>query len=151
MKVFALNTIIAIVFIWSGLLLGISFLEAWLKFEAPHVTLPIGLGIGRLVFKASNAVQIILAILILSFAFWQQIKLNYSTTLAIVILIIHTFWLLPILDENAEKIIKNGFATHSFAHWLFVGSEVIKLLSLIIAGYTFLEEKNKLTEHKKIK
>ena len=52
------------IFIWIGLLGGISFLEAWLKFRAPEVTLSIGLGIGKLVFGALNKIELLLAILI---------------------------------------------------------------------------------------
>lgn len=37
-----------------GAIIAISFLEAPLKFLAPGVTIPIGLGIGRLVFTALN-------------------------------------------------------------------------------------------------
>ena len=47
--------------VWLGMLLGISFLEAPLKFRAPGITLPLGLGIGRLVFRALNAAEHALA------------------------------------------------------------------------------------------
>jgi hypothetical protein len=57
---------VAAVFIWLGMVLAISFLEAPLKFRAPNVTLPIGLGIGRLVFRALNTVEVALAIVILA-------------------------------------------------------------------------------------
>lgn len=39
---------------WIGFVCAISFLEAWLQFQTPGVTLPIGLGIGKLVFGALN-------------------------------------------------------------------------------------------------
>ncbi|MEO6792530.1 MAG: hypothetical protein ABI253_05440 [Mycobacterium sp.] len=51
----------AVVFAWVGMVLAISFLEAPLKFRAPGITLQVGLGIGRLVFRALNAVEIVLA------------------------------------------------------------------------------------------
>ena len=44
-----------------GMVLAVSFLEAPLKFRAPGVTLPIGLGIGRLVFRALNSAEALLA------------------------------------------------------------------------------------------
>jgi hypothetical protein len=56
---------IAVVFVWLGMVLAISFLEAPLKFRAPNVTLQIGLGIGRLVFRALNAVEVVIAVVIL--------------------------------------------------------------------------------------
>lgn len=49
------------VFVWVGFVCAISFMEAWLKFRAEGVTLPIGLGIGRLVFQALNRVEWVLA------------------------------------------------------------------------------------------
>ncbi len=36
-----------------GAIVAISFLEAPLKFLAPGITIPLGLGIGRLVFRPS--------------------------------------------------------------------------------------------------
>ena len=48
---------VAGVFVWLGMVLAISFLEAPLKFRAPNVTVQIGLGIGRLVFRALNTVE----------------------------------------------------------------------------------------------
>jgi hypothetical protein len=43
------------------MVLAISFMEAPLKFRAPDVTLRIGLGIGRLIFRALNNVEAIFA------------------------------------------------------------------------------------------
>ena len=55
---------VAITFVWLGMVLAISFLEAPLKFRAPNVTLQIGLGIGRLVFRALNSVEVVFAIVV---------------------------------------------------------------------------------------
>ena len=52
---------VAAVFIWLGMVLAISFLEAPLKFRAPEVTIALGLGIGRLVFRALNICEVVLA------------------------------------------------------------------------------------------
>src|SRR3954454_15754527 len=49
----------AVTFTWFGMVGGISFVEAPLKFRAPGVTVPLGLGIGRLVFRALNAVEVV--------------------------------------------------------------------------------------------
>ncbi|WP_415822822.1 hypothetical protein, partial [Mycobacterium senriense] len=55
---------VALTFIWLGMVLAISFLEAPLKFRAPNVTLQVGLGIGRLVFRALNTVEVAFALVI---------------------------------------------------------------------------------------
>ena len=39
---------VAVPFGWLGMVLAISFLETPLRFRAPGITLPLGLGIGRL-------------------------------------------------------------------------------------------------------
>ena len=51
----------AVAFVWLGMVLTISFLETPLKFLAPGIALPLGLGIGRLVFRALNTVEVVLA------------------------------------------------------------------------------------------
>ena len=50
-------TSVAVTFLWLGMVLAISFLEAPLKFRAPGVTVPIGLGIGRLVFRGASTMN----------------------------------------------------------------------------------------------
>jgi hypothetical protein len=55
---------LAVPFVWLGMVLAISFLEAPLKFRAPGITLPLGLGIGRLIFRALNLAEIGLAALL---------------------------------------------------------------------------------------
>ena len=87
---------------WMGAVCAISFLEAWLKFRAPGVSLSIGLGIGRLVFSVLNKVEWILAAIAVSnlvvgsadFAGRWQLNLVF---IAVAILIAQTFWLLPAL------------------------------------------------------
>jgi hypothetical protein len=54
----------AVPFVWLGMVLSISFMETPLKFRAPGITVPLGLGIGRLVFRALNIAEAVLAVLI---------------------------------------------------------------------------------------
>ncbi len=56
---------VAVTFCWLGMVLAISFIEAPLKFRAPGVTLQIGLGIGRMVFRALNTVETAFAVAII--------------------------------------------------------------------------------------
>ena len=58
--------VVAVTFVWLGMVLAISFLEAPLKFRAPNVTLQIGLGIGRLVFRALNTAEVAFALVIVA-------------------------------------------------------------------------------------
>jgi hypothetical protein len=57
---------VAVTFVWLGMVLAISFLEAPLKFRAPNVTRQIGLGIGRLMFRALNSIEVVFAIIVVA-------------------------------------------------------------------------------------
>lgn len=126
------------VFLWIGFVCAISFMEAWLKFSAPGVTIPIGLGIGRLVFSALNKVEWLLAILIIANLFLSKSKLfswqNSLYFIPIILLLIQTFWLLPALDARAELYIQGQIPPASTLHYYFVGVEIIKVVCLAIFG-----------------
>jgi hypothetical protein len=132
------SLVIACLFIWIGFVCGISFLEAWLKFRAPGVTMQVGLGIGRLVFNTLNKVEWVFALLILGVFIWKrQIYLDWSNIyflLALLILIVQTIWLLPLLDQRAEEIIEGKQIAPSHLHIYFVFGESIKVVSLCITG-----------------
>ena len=51
-----------ILIFWAGFVSAISFMEAWLKFQAEGVSREIGLSIGKLVFTALNRVEIVLLV-----------------------------------------------------------------------------------------
>ncbi len=128
-------------FTWVGFVCAISFLEAWLKFRAPGVTLPIGLGIGRLVFGALNKVELVLAAAIVidllrgrsAFSQWLWIGLPVA------LLLLQTFWLLPALDARAELVIQNGPAPPSQLHFVYVAFEVVKVVALVVFGVRLFE------------
>jgi len=127
-----------ITFIWIGFICAISFMEAWLKFRAPGVTLPIGLGIGRLVFSALNKVEWVFAIAIIANYILEK-DLNTVRTLFVfgiplMILLIQTIWLLPALDVRAVLQIQRQTVPFSNLHFYYVGMEVIKVFSLTIFG-----------------
>ena len=125
-------------FLWIGFVCAISFMEAWLKFKAPGITVQLGLGIGRLVFSALNKVEWILAIaillnLILSKNIFSSIySLLYFIPL--ILLIIQTIWILPALDARAEMHIQGQIPPASNLHLYYVGIEIIKVACLSIFG-----------------
>lgn len=129
--------IVAIPFIWAGMLIGISFLEAPLKFQAPNVTLAIGLGIGRLVFGTLNKVEIVFAVS-LAVLYWMTnppITLKVLLISILLILSIQSIWLLPILDARAEEIIEGIVPSQKSPHLYYVAGEAAKLLLLIVTGF----------------
>lgn len=135
--------IISLTFIWVGLLSGISFLEAPLKFNAPGITLELGLGIGKLVFGALTKIEMIISILLGTSLIIIQTKKRQWVYFAIpiTIVIIDNFYLMPILDARIDMITNGIKPPISNAHWTYVILEIIKLLSLIVAGIKFMKER----------
>jgi hypothetical protein len=126
------------VLIWCGCIIAISFMESWLKFRAPGVTLPIGLSIGKLVFNALNKMEWFFAVVFVTY-FFNNEQIDTSCivlfSLAGWLLIMQTFWLLPALDARANVVISGKEIAPSSLHWYFIGAEVIKLGALLILGY----------------
>ena len=123
-------------FVWAGLVAGISFLEAPLKFTAPHITVLLGLGIGRIVFAALNKVELALAATALLSAAWRRAPMNLWVALALLsaVLQLQTLWLLPALDLRATALLAGHPTLPSNLHKTYIGLEVIKLLTLLLAG-----------------
>ena len=134
--------IIISIFLWSGFICAISFMESWLKFHAPGITMPVGLSIGKLVFSALNKVEWAFAILIVISIFLNSSKITSLDEiwflLVAVILIVQTAWLLPALNNRAKTIISGKTLPPSSLHWYFVIAEFMKLLLLILFGVSLL-------------
>jgi hypothetical protein len=132
---------IAVPFIWFGLVGGISFLETPLKFRAPNITLPLGLGIGRIVFSALNKVELALAALLLLSFFFARPETKFALFFYGIItflLILQTVWLLPALNARAAAVISESFAASSSTHFIYIAFEAIKFILLPVLGVSFM-------------
>ena len=128
---------IAVPFIWFGMVLAISFMEAPLKFQATGITIPLGLGIGRLVFFTLNKMEIVCALLLLIAFFRDRVNtrtMKVTFSLALLILFLETVWLLPVLDARAELVIAGTASPFSNSHIVYIVFDVIKLISLAVLG-----------------
>ena len=139
------NISIICTFLWAGFVFAISFMEAWLKFRAPGITLPLGLGIGRLVFSALNKMELLFSIVISTafilnhqLSFWLK---KWYYLLPVLLLIVHTLWLLPALDARALLIINGHNVPNSYLHFYYIGTELVKVISLFILGIKLLNHK----------
>lgn len=137
---------LAATFIWIGFVCAISFMEAWLKFRAPGITLPLGLGIGRIVFSALNKVEWLLALVVLLnmiFARFNLLSLNnLAYFIPLIIVALQSFWLLPILDARAELYITSQIVPASNIHFVYVLFEIIKVVCLFIYGIKLFKQIN---------
>ena len=131
---------IAAVFVWLGMVLAISFLEAPLKFRAPGVTLQLGLGIGRLVFRALNACELLLAVIIgvTLLDHESSVGADASIVVAVGSLLVQTVLLRPMLSKRTTAVLAGEERQRSVVHYFYIGFEVIKVVALITAGVLLL-------------
>ena len=136
---------ISSVFIWIGFIGAISFMEAWLKFQAPGITVPLGLGVGKLVFGALNKVELVLSIIIIGSLFYGGMnkfkKEQIYFVIPFLIVVVQTTYLLPALDTRAEMHIQGQNVPASNLHFYYVGLEVVKIICLLIFGVKLLKGK----------
>ncbi len=132
---------IGVPFTWLGMVLAISFLETPLKFRAPGITVPLGLGIGRLVFWALAVAELTLAM-----ALTASLVLNNPVGVGAVVLV-GLLWLLlaaqitvllPRLDRRARLIAAGGSAPRSRLHLAYVVLDVVKIALLPALGVVLL-------------
>lgn len=130
----------AVVFVWLGMILAISFLEAPLKFRAPGVTIPIGLGIGRIVFRALNRAEIILAcVALLAIALGQPSGSVVVLFAAVaVILAAQLIAVRPRLNRRSDRVLAGGNPPRSTVHLYYVALETAKVLTLAALGICLL-------------
>ncbi|KHO21622.1 hypothetical protein [Mycolicibacterium setense] len=135
---------VAVTFCWLGMVLAISFIEAPLKFRAPGVTLQIGLGIGRMVFRALNAVEAAFAVVVIvTLAVHRPSGAVIATfAIAIVALAIQLIAVRPKLTQRSNAVLAAAPGAEaegrSHAHYIYVAFELIKVVSLLTGGVLLL-------------
>jgi hypothetical protein len=133
----------AAIFIWLGMVLAISFLEAPLKFRAPGVTIQIGLGIGRLVFRALNICEVVLAAVALVAVVLGQASTGVFIALgaAVAALGAQVVGVRPALTRRSDAVLADPAAAESgrsHAHVVYVGFEAVKVVALLVSGVLLL-------------
>ncbi|WEO93913.1 hypothetical protein A6P39_007755 [Streptomyces sp. FXJ1.172] len=130
----------AVTFVWLGMVLAISFLEAPLKFRAPGVTIPVGLGIGRLVFRALNAVEAVLAVVVIAAiaAGGAPAWLIGPTAAVAVLLLAQLTVVRPMLNRRSDRVLAGEDLPRSRSHLWYVALELLKVAALIGLGIALL-------------
>jgi hypothetical protein len=131
---------VALTFIWLGMVLAISFLEAPLKFHAPNVTLQIGLGIGRLVFRALNSVEVVFAIVILAVTLASSPRAGIITALVVAFAApaAQLVAVRPSLNRRSDNVLAGRNAPRSRGHYAYVGLDATKAIALVVTGILLL-------------
>ncbi|MDI6022275.1 hypothetical protein QBL02_01800 [Leucobacter sp. UT-8R-CII-1-4] len=123
--------------LWFGMVAAISFIEAPLKFQAPGITIPLGLGIGRLVFFALNVAEGILLVATLLLAFLPGVRrlaaarLSWVLALAAVFIVKITV-IRPPLNARTDQVLAGADPGQSPWHYIYIAADVITMVLLIV-------------------
>nr|WSX74703.1 hypothetical protein OH826_12940 [Streptomyces sp. NBC_00899] len=130
----------AMTFVWLGMVVAISFLETPLKFRAPGVTVPIGLGIGRLVFRALNRVEAVLAAVVLAAVLAGGASAGVlGLALAVVVLLaVQVGVVRRRLSRRSDRVLAGEQLPRSRGHLAYVAFEVAKVALLVALGVALL-------------
>ncbi|MFE1835017.1 hypothetical protein [Streptomyces sviceus] len=130
----------AVTFVWLGMVLAISFLEAPLKFRAPGVTMQVGLGIGRLVFRALNLVEGVLAVAVVVLVACGDAPARViAWTVAPVVLLVGQLALVRSrLNRRSDRVLAGEDLPRSRGHLVYIAFEIAKVLALVGLGVTLL-------------
>lgn len=116
---------VAVTFVWAGFVGAISFMEAWLKFTAPGVTLVTGLSIGKVIFTTLNRVEIVFALVLLITLIARKAQWSFAAAglpvlillILFVILFVQSIWILPPLSARIDLYLAGNTPRPSDLHF----------------------------------
>ncbi len=130
----------AATFVWTGMVLAISFLETPLKFRAPDVTLRIGLGIGRLVFRALNTTETVLAAVLVAALIIGPTPnaAAAAASVAVAAFAVQLGAVRPRLTRRSDRVLADELVPRSRSHHAYIALEAVKIVALITTGTLLL-------------
>lgn len=128
---------LALVVLWLGMVAAISFIEAPLKFQAPGITIPLGLGIGRLVFMALNATEGVVLLAVTLLNFWPRAarlpkrRIGWWAALALVF-VLKIAVVRPPLNARTDLVLAGANPGESLWHYVYIACDVVTMVLLLI-------------------
>jgi hypothetical protein len=124
--------------VWAGMILGVAFIAVPAQFSAPDLSRPLGIDVTRQVFTAFGRIELGLAAVTLVLALvvrpgpilWALLVLLWLMVAA------QSAWLLPVLDMRADQLLQGQEPAPGPWHGLFVGSEITKLVALLLIAWS---------------
>ncbi|MEV4418577.1 hypothetical protein AB0L40_01215 [Patulibacter sp. NPDC049589] len=118
--------------LWMGMVFAISFLEAPLKFQAPGITVELGVGIGRLVFRALNRMELAFAVAIgVALLAGGESSTGAWIAWAFAAAALATKWLLRRAMDRRTRVVSHSRPSPSRGlHVLYALAEVVTVLAL---------------------
>ena len=129
----------ALAFLWAGALLGVSFIATPAKFWAHSLTLPVALDVGRQTFQFFNKLELVALVALALLLFGSKTAWMARALIVLIgtLLLLQTFWLLPVLDQRVEVVLQGSLPPESQWHKVYIACDIWKLLLLIgLARFT---------------
>ena len=128
---------LALPVLWFGMVAAISFIEAPLKFQAPGITIPLGLGIGRLVFAVLNIVEAAILLTLTLLSFWPVSARIEGKRLLIWFGLILVFaakvaGVRPPLNARTDMVLEGADPGQSPWHYLYIACDLVTLVLLVL-------------------
>jgi hypothetical protein len=121
--------------VWIGLIGALSFIETPLKFLAPDVTLPIALGIGRLVLTAANIAGAVLLIALTVASLLQPRiprRAGYVLGGLWLVLLVEVAVIRPPLNARTDAILAGQDPGASPLHVIYIAADLALLVLLVL-------------------
>ena len=125
--------------LWIGLIVAISFIEAPLKFQAEGITIPLGLGIGRLVFAALNITEAVLLVMLTIVTFWPRVArvsrdrvwwwLGLSLVFVFKVAVVR-----PPLNARTDLVLAGAEPGQSIWHYVYIACDLVTLVLLLFVA-----------------
>jgi hypothetical protein len=144
MKAIASVLLIVLMATWAGIIIGVSLISTPVKFQAPSLTMPVGLDVGRYTFRVLTAIELWLIVAVIVLASVAQPRWATAASIGLVaaMILLQRYWLLPILDSRVTEILAGRAPSPSPHHQIYAAMEVLKAI-LLMAGAA-LEAKSRL-------
>jgi hypothetical protein len=129
----------AILFVWAGLLLGVSFVATPAKFLAPSLPMAQALDVGRWTFHVLTRIEwgfVLLTAVLLVMA-WRSARLGSVAGLiacVAAVLAVESFVLRPLLDERVLRIMAGEAVPSTIWHDVYIALEAIRLVLITAAA-----------------
>jgi hypothetical protein len=134
------RVIAPILFVWAGVLLGVSFIATPAKFLAPSLPMVQALDVGRWTFHVLSLVEwgFAAASAILLVIGWRtgRVRGSIIASIAVVVLILaaETFALRPLLDARVRQIMSGEGVPPTRWHKVYIALDALRLILILSAG-----------------
>ena len=91
---------------------------------------------GRLVFRALNLVELVLAValVVALLVAAPPARVVVGVALAVTVLLVQVAMVRPVLARRSDRVLTGESLPRSMAHYWYVGLELVKLVALPITG-----------------